>query len=93
KVLTLQELCYTTSQVMDVNPWDYKPDTDHTKIEVDTSDGDRDGVELAVTHVNTRSPRHRKCIWITVLVVGTLVVVAGVIGLTFAFTKDEHPKD
>ena len=32
KVITLQELSYTTSQMMDVNPWDYKPDTDHTKI-------------------------------------------------------------
>ncbi|BFZ01222.1 hypothetical protein BsWGS_04261 [Bradybaena similaris] len=110
KVMTLQELCYTTSQMMDVNPWDYKPDTDHTKIEVDTSDGERDGFEQSETRggihmtanrfdyirawkMNTRSPRYRKCIWITVFVVGTLVVVAGVIGLTFAFTKDDHPKD
>ncbi|CAG5125207.1 unnamed protein product, partial [Candidula unifasciata] len=33
KLTTLQEMCYTTSQMIDVNPWDFKPDSDHTKIE------------------------------------------------------------
>ncbi|XP_013071121.2 regulator of G-protein signaling 9-binding protein-like [Biomphalaria glabrata] len=89
KVATLQEMCYATSQMMDVNPWDYKPDTDHTKIDLETSDPEQDVPSRSETHVNTRSPRHRKCIWITVLVFGTVIVIAGVLGLALALTKNE----
>ncbi|CAL1546135.1 unnamed protein product [Lymnaea stagnalis] len=89
KVATLQEMCFATSQMMDVNPWDYKPDTDHTKIDVDTADLEHDTTGQVEAHVNTANPRHRKCIWITVLVLGTLVVIAGVLGLAIALTKNE----
>ncbi|XP_059141998.1 regulator of G-protein signaling 9-binding protein-like isoform X2 [Physella acuta] len=58
KVATLQEMCYATSQMMDVNPWDYKPDMDHTKIDIDTPDVEQDAPSLAVAHVRVR--KHRK---------------------------------
>ncbi|KAH9524539.1 Regulator of G-protein signaling 9-binding protein [Bulinus truncatus] len=53
KVNTLQEMCYATSQMMDVNPWDYKPDTDHTKIDIETSDPEPEVQSRSETHVGT----------------------------------------
>ncbi|XP_005094846.1 regulator of G-protein signaling 9-binding protein [Aplysia californica] len=95
KVATLQEMLYSTSQLMDVQPWDCKPDTDHTKIDVETSDAEQEGSDVAEgeTHVNTGSPRHRKCIWILVLVLGCMVVVAGVLGLALALNKSDSSDD
>ncbi|KAK3789512.1 hypothetical protein RRG08_004583 [Elysia crispata] len=101
KVLTLQELSYTTSQMMDVNPWDYKPDTDHTKIDVETSEMEPEDPPAAPAnnvHVNTGARdsggrRQRKCvIWTVALSLGISIVIAGVLGLIFAFANENEEK-
>ncbi|GFO36870.1 regulator of G-protein signaling 9-binding protein-like, partial [Plakobranchus ocellatus] len=93
KVLTLQELSYTTSQMMDVNPWDYKPDTDHTKIDVETSEAEVEESTVVPSNNISRDhegrSRHRKCvIWTIVLAAGLSLVLAGVLGLAFAFANE-----
>ncbi|BFY98068.1 hypothetical protein BsWGS_01108 [Bradybaena similaris] len=94
KLTTLQEMCYTTSQMIDVNPWDFKPDADHTKIALETPDMERPDPQQARNRIhNAGNHCHRKCICIVVFVLVILVVIAGVVVLILAVTRDGHHKD